>query len=62
MMKSLLLIVLLLNSCSFLKNYPQDNIVEEMVEGTIYYEFHVDLDLSPNSAEGNVLEQTPMNK
>lgn len=52
-MKSLLLILLLLNSCSFLKNYPQDNIVEEMGEGTIYYEFHVNLDLSPNSPEEN---------
>jgi hypothetical protein len=48
-----LFLLLLLSSCSLLKDYPQDNIVEEIAEAVIYDEFHVDIDLSPMTPENH---------
>lgn len=38
-------------SCSWFKNYPEDNLAEEIVEGAIKYETGIDVDLSPGSPE-----------
>jgi len=45
----------ILASCSFgwLKNYPQDNFVEEMVEDVIKHETGLDIDITPFSSEIN---------
>lgn len=45
--------LLMLCGCShpWWKNYPEDNIVEEIVEDVIKQEWQLDLDLSPNSPE-----------
>lgn len=48
---SLVFILVFLSSCALLKDYPQDNIVEEIVEDVIQKETGVDLDLSPFSPE-----------
>lgn len=36
---------------SWWKDYPEDNIVEEVVEDIIEHETGVDIDLSPNTPE-----------
>lgn len=50
-MKYLTFILIMMTSCSLLKQYPNDNIFEEMIEGIIKKETGVDIDLTPNSKE-----------
>ena len=38
-------------SCSILKKYPQDNVIEEFIEDAIEEEIGIDIDLSPSSRE-----------
>lgn len=45
------LLVLGLAACSFLRDYPDDNIFEEIVEKVIDEETGYDIDLSPFSRE-----------
>ena len=48
----LLTVVMLLACTSFLwNNYPDDNLIEEMIEGMIKEKTGLDLDLSPHSEE-----------
>lgn len=43
--------LMFLTSCSILKKYPQDNIVEEIAEEVIEMKTGLDIDLSPFSPE-----------
>lgn len=47
----LMMTLCMLGSCSFLKNYPQDNIAEEIVEDVIEKETGINVDLSPLTPE-----------
>ena len=40
-----------LTSCSAVKNYPSDNIIEEFVEAVIEDKTGIDIDLTPMSEE-----------
>lgn len=46
-----LFLILFSCSCTAIKNYPQDNLVEEIVEEVIEYKTGLDIDLSPFSPE-----------
>lgn len=48
---AILFIILLLGSCSLMKNYDPDNFGEEFIEELIEYKTGVDVDLSPFSPE-----------
>jgi len=47
----ILILGLSLSGCSWLTHYPEDNVVEEIVEHIIHEETGLDLDLSPASPE-----------
>lgn len=46
-----LLLLLVLSSCTLFKDYPQDNIVEEIAEEVIEAKTGLDIDLSPGTPE-----------
>lgn len=50
-MKFFLIPLVTFCSCEMLKKYPQDNIVEEIVEDVIRSETGIDVDLSPATPE-----------
>lgn len=37
--------------CSYLKHYPQDNIIEEIAEDVLQHETGIDIDFTPYSPE-----------
>lgn len=47
----LIMTLCMISGCSLLKKYPQDNIVEEIVEDAIEKETGIDIDLSPLTPE-----------
>lgn len=45
------IIIVLLTSCSLLKNYPADNVVEEVAEEVVKHYTGADIDFTPGSPE-----------